>query len=76
MLKLTPESHPDHSILTETLVIVNEIASYVNNYKRDDKKLLEIKNQIEDLPFVCKNNNKGIPPFILNSILMILSASS
>jgi len=57
LLKLTPPSHAYHEILNETLKTVNDVADFVNNYQRDDKKLAEIKQQIDGLPFVSNNDS-------------------
>ena len=54
---MTPPSHADHEILNETLKTVNDVADFVNNYQRDDKKLAEIKQQIDGLPFVSNNDS-------------------
>ena len=58
LLKLTPDSHPDCDKLKETLEKVNEIATFVNNYQDDSRKLQEVRDRIENCAIV------GFSPFI------------
>jgi len=55
LLKLTPDSHPDCDKLKETLEKVNEIATFVNNYQDDSRKLQEVRDRIENcaIPVIC-----------------------
>merc|ERR1712137_1321157 len=48
LLKLTPKTHPDCEKLNETLEKVNEIATFVNNYQDESRKLREIHERIEN----------------------------
>jgi len=51
LLKLTPKSHNDHASLTETLEIVNRVATYVNNYRNLEEELRQLMNErIGDMP--------------------------